>query len=84
MKRAVLVLTIVVFALVTVIPAFAMSQDFHGVIMPNTVERKGIIEIDVAAVDYFDDTAAPEEGIIAILRQSVLTMRKAGGDQQEY
>ena len=88
MKRAVLVLMIVVFALVTVVPAFAMPQDFHGIIAPGSDEMKGIIEIDVAAVDYFSDDAqdpsVPEQDIIAVLRQSVLTMRKSGGDQQEY
>ena len=40
MKRAVLVLMIVVFALVTVIPAFAMPQDFHGVTIPQVGEME--------------------------------------------
>ena len=88
MKRAILVLMVVVFALVTVVPTFALSQDFHGVTVPQLVDPND------AAVDYFgdvvDEPTVPEEGIIAILRQSIagdessLTCRKAGGTQENY
>jgi hypothetical protein len=87
MKRAILVLMVVVFALVTVVPTFALSQDFHGVTVPQVVDPSN------AAVDYFgdvvDEPTVPEEGIIAILRQGVaadtssLTVRKAGGESQD-
>ena len=85
MKRAILVLMIVVFALVTVVPTFALSQDFHGLGMSQTDELRGVIDPSNAAVDYFGaDTTVPEDDIIAVLRQSSLTVRKAGGDQQDW
>jgi hypothetical protein len=50
MKRAILVLMVVVFALVTVVPTFAMSQDFHGIIMEQSDEMKGLVDPNIGVI----------------------------------
>ena len=93
MKRVMLVLMIVVFALVTVVPAFAMPQDFHGIVVPQIIDPNdsivmpdgviiidGIIIIDGVIVEDGGDVKA---GIIMDYA-SIIAIRKAGGEQQDY
>ena len=75
MKRAILVLMIVVFALVTVVPTFALSQDFHGITVPQIIDPNDGIGVP-QVVD-------PNDGIIVDYASLNFT-RKAGGEQQDY
>ena len=87
MKRAILVLMLVVFALVTVVPTFAMPQKAETIVLEDgIIVEGGIIIIDgvimpdggaVKAGIIWDGTIILEEG-------SIIAIRKAGGEQQEW
>lgn len=93
MKRAILVLMLVVFALVTVVPTFALSQDFHGVTVPQTDEMKaGVIwdgsivleEGRIIAIRKAGGDSVGMEQTIVLEEGRIIAIRKAGGDQQDY
>ena len=99
MKRSILVLMIVVFALVSVVPAFAMPQDFHGVTVPQVIDPNDSVVVH-EVVDPNDSIVMPDgviiiDGVIIwdggdvkagiiVEYASMNAVRKAGGTQQDY
>ena len=93
MKRAILVLMVVVFALVTVVPTFALSQDFHGVTVPQIIDPNDGIGIAQTIV-LEDGVIMPNggelksgiiwDGTIVLEEGRIIAIRKAGGNQQDY
>jgi hypothetical protein len=81
MKRAILVLMVVVFALVTVVPTFALSQDFHGIGVPQVVDpNDGIGIAQVVDPNYGIGIAQT----IVLDQGSIIAIRKSGGTQQDW
>jgi hypothetical protein len=93
MKRSILVLMLVVFALVTVVPTFALSQDFHGIGVPQVIDPNDGIGIP-QVVDPNDGLGMPQVvdpnyglGVpqtIVLDQGSIIAIRKSGGTQQDW
>src|SRR5215207_4857567 len=77
MKRAILVLMIVVFALVIVVPTFALSQDFHGIGVPQTIVLE---ESRIIAIRKAGGEGVGMEQTIVLDQGSIIAIRKAGGE----
>ena len=93
MKRAILVLMIVVFALVIVVPTFALSQDFHGLGVPQVGEMKGSIVVHetivleegrIIAIRKAGGEGVGMEQTIVLDQGSIIAIRKSGGTQQDW